>query len=105
MSLRYELAQHDRTAVLLLSGQIDRDAVGALDEAYAAAAAAGATVVDLDFTAVEYINSTGIALIVGLLGKARAHGRAVRARGLTAHYQHIFEITRLSDFIEVVAPV
>lgn len=104
MSLRYELGQHDRTIVLRLSGQIDRDAVGALDDAYAAAAATGAPVVELDFTAVEYINSTGIALIVGLLGKARSHSRTVRASGLTAHYQHIFEITRLSDFIEVVQP-
>ena len=105
MTLSYQLAQHDRTAVLLLSGQIDRDAVGPLDEAYAAAAAAGAAVVELHFPAGADNNPPGIALIVGLRGTARAHGRAVRASGLTAHYQHIFEITRLSDFIEVVQPV
>lgn len=105
MSLSYELDQRGPTALLRLRGQIDRDALGVLDDAYAAAARTAATIVELDFNAVEYINSTGIALIVGLLGKARSHGRAVRARGLTDHYQHIFEITRLSDFIEIVQPV
>ena len=105
MSLDYRIDLHDQVAVLRLQGQIDREAVAVLEAAYTAAAQRGASVVELDFAAVEYINSTGIALIVGLLGKARSQGRTVRARGLSDHYQHIFEITRLSDFIEIVAPV
>jgi anti-anti-sigma factor len=59
-----------------------------------------ATVV-LDFAAVQYINSTGIALIVSVLARARAHGRKVVASGLSDHYREIFDITRLSDFIEL----
>ena len=51
----------------------------------------------------SYINSTGIALIVGLLGRARADGVAVRACGLSDHYREIFEITRLSDFMTIYA--
>jgi len=48
-----------------------------------------------------YINSTGIAVIVGLLARARAAGIEVRAYGLTAHYREIFEITRLADFMAI----
>jgi anti-anti-sigma factor len=59
-----------------------------------------ATVV-LDFAAVRYINSTGIALIVSVLARARAQRRAVLASGLSDHYREIFDITRLSDFIEL----
>ena len=33
---------------------------------------------------------------------ARRDGRSVRALGLTEHYQEIFRITRLSDFMEIV---
>ena len=51
---------------------------------------------------VGYINSTGIALVVRLLADARRDGRTVRAVGLTEHYQEIFRITRLSDFMEIV---
>lgn len=106
MSLGYGIRTADDYTTLLLAGRIDGDAGEVLDEAYATATAESAPkVIELDFTAVDYINSTGIALIVGLLARARSQHVAVRARGLTAHYQHIFEITRLSDFIEIVQPV
>ena len=51
--------------------------------------------------AVDYINSTGIALIVSVLARARAERRKVVASGLSPHYREIFDITRLSDFIEL----
>ena len=55
----------------------------------------------LNFEAAGYINSTGIALIVGMLAKARAAGLPIRAYGLTPHYREIFEITRLADFLAI----
>jgi anti-sigma B factor antagonist len=89
-------------AVITLSGEIDGHAAYALTQGYERAVADGdpATVV-LDFAAVQYINSTGIALIVSVLARARAHGRKVVASGLSDHYREIFDITRLSDFIEL----
>ncbi len=105
MSLEYELGRRGDVVLIRLSGRIDRDAADTLDTAYAAAAASGPPAVELDFSGVDYINSTGIALIVTVLAKARAHKRTMRALGLSDHYQHIFEITRLSDFIEIVQPI
>lgn len=105
MSLTYRLQSHDGRVDVLLVGRIDRDASDVLDEACAASIESDPAAIELDFTAVDYINSTGIALIVGVLARARAKDVAMRAAGLTAHYQHIFEITRLSDFIEIVQPV
>ena len=90
-------------AVIDLAGSIDRGAAPARDAAYAGCAETGAATVALDFTHVEYINSTGIALLVSLLAKARQDARPVVAWGLTDHYREIFEITRLADFLEVVA--
>src|SRR5690242_15227811 len=93
---------HDEagTAVIELVGDVDRNAEAALDGAYAQAGAAPSIV--LDFAGVSYINSTGIAVIVGLLAKARANGQALSARGLTEHYRQIFEITRLADFMTIL---
>jgi anti-anti-sigma factor len=89
-------------AVIQLSGDVDGTAVDVLTAAYEQAAAAGdpASIV-LDFAAVGYINSTGIALIVSVLAKARSQRRKVVASGLSEHYREIFDITRLSDFIEL----
>jgi anti-sigma B factor antagonist len=93
------LAEGDAT-VLELHGEIDGSAREALHAVYDAGGAAGPVV--LDFSDVGYINSTGIALIVGLLARARSEGRGVSARGLSAHYREIFEITRLSDFMTII---
>jgi anti-anti-sigma factor len=82
-------------------GDLNGRADAAMDEAYATAAAAGSAQITLDFTDCGYINSTGIALIVRLLTSARADGRSVRAVGLTDHYRHLFEITRLSDYMAI----
>ncbi len=94
-----------KAAVIVLTGQVDREAASNIAAAYDAAAASDPETVVLDFTDVGYINSTGIALVVSLLGRARAEGRAVHAVGLTEHYRHIFDITRLSDFIQVFSDV
>ena len=95
--------QDGEMATVDLAGVIDGGADGALEAAYARCDELGAGTVALDFTKVEYINSTGIALLVSLLAKARRDGRPVVAWGLTDHYREIFELTRLADFLEVVA--
>jgi len=94
-------------AVIELSGEVDGSAAAVLTAAYQNAVneatdngSTPSTVV-LDFGAVDYINSTGIALIVSVLARARAERRKVVACGLSAHYREIFDITRLSDFIEL----
>ena len=94
-------------ARVILHGQIDRDADAAMSGAYERAGALGATAVELDFGDVDYINSTGIALIVRFLADARRDRREIRARGLTEHYREIFRITRLADFMTLMdeAPV
>lgn len=89
-------------AVVELSGEVDGSAADILTTAYQrAVAGSDAPTVVLDFAAVDYINSTGIALIVSVLARARAERRKVVASGLSAHYREIFDITRLSDFIEL----
>jgi anti-sigma B factor antagonist len=89
-------------AVVELTGDVDSGAEEALREAYAVAVAPGPSRVLLDFGGVQYINSTGIALIVGLLARARREHRQLIARGLSERYRQLFEITRLADFIQVV---
>lgn len=104
MSLTFEVSTRGDHAVVKLHGRIDRDAGMVLDQAYTTAVAGTPAAIELDFNDVAYINSTGIALIVGFLARARARAVLIRAVGLTAHYVHIFDITRLSDFIEIVQP-
>jgi anti-anti-sigma factor len=88
----------DGTRITLV-GRVDRDGDAAMTAAWEETRGTGDGPIVLDFSGTEYINSTGIALIVRLLAEARREGRPVRALGLSEHYREIFRITRLSDFI------
>ena len=99
--LQATVRERDGIAVIDLTGDLNSSAEDALNEAYAQATAGGAGLVVLNFERAEYINSTGIALIVGLLAQARANRVEVKAFGLSDHYREIFEITRLSDFMTI----
>lgn len=90
-------------AVIDLPAQIDHTAEPALLQTYAVAAEHGAKTLVLNFSGVEFLSSTGIALIVNLLARARKEGRTLRATGLSDHYKEIFEITRLADFMTIFA--
>jgi anti-anti-sigma factor len=93
--------ERDGVPVLDMRGEINGFAEEALNAAYAEAEAKDTKTILLNFEGVDYINSTGIALIVGLLAKARVSKRRLVAYGLSDHYVEIFEITRLSDFMGV----
>jgi len=98
--LEATVRQRQGVAILDLTGDVDSSAEAALQRGYDEAAAAGGPVV-LNFTGADYINSTGIALIVGLLAQARARDVQITACGLSDHYREIFEITRLADFMTI----
>ena len=87
------------TAIIRLSGDINRFAADGLDASFRSACATRAPRVALDFTEVDYLNSTGIALIVGILGEARSIGVTLVAWGLSDHFREIFEITRIVEFM------
>jgi anti-sigma B factor antagonist len=91
----------DETTIRM-QGDLDLAADAALSDAYARGTVANPSRVVLDFTRVGYINSTGIALIVRLLAEARRDRREVIALGLSDHYQEIFRLTRLSDYVTIV---
>lgn len=99
--LEAEVRQVPGVAIVDLRGEIDGFSEEELNAAYARASEGDPEVILLNFSDVHYINSTGIALIVGLLAKARASRQRLLACGLSDHYVEIFNITRLSDFMGI----
>ncbi len=95
-----EVRHRSNIPVVDLHGQLDSTADAAVLAVAKEAMRGDVAAILLDFADVDYINSTGIALIVGLLAQARTQQVAVLVCGLSEHYQHIFEITRLADFMQ-----
>ncbi len=99
----FEASIRPETGVTMidLSGKIDSFAEQGLNTAFEEAERLPAQTIVLNFQNVGYINSTGIALIVGLLARARKQHRQLVVIGLSEHYTEIFRITRLSDFMSI----
>ena len=87
--------------IIDLHGEINAFAEEGLNSAYGSAANQGESNILLNFEGVDYINSTGLALIVGLLTQARKSSLNLSAFGLSDHYMEIFRTTRLDDFIAI----
>lgn len=93
---------HLKNGVILdLHGEINGTVEAALNAAYERAEVESEGGIALNFSDVDYINSTGIALIVSLLARARKAKRSLIVFGLSDHYMDIFNITRLVDFMSV----
>ena len=102
-TVRQPVMQLQGAVIIDLYGEINSGVESSLNQAYEQAEAVQPVNIILNFSDVDYINSSGIALIVGLLARARAAKRTLAVFGLSEHYQEIFAITRLSDFMHIFA--
>ncbi|MEK7787016.1 MAG: STAS domain-containing protein [Chloroflexota bacterium] len=92
---------NNHASVVDIKGDITAAAETALTDAYTQATAAGARVIILNFSGLEYMNSSGIGLLVTLLVRANRQKQRLLACGLSQHYQQIFELTRLNEAIGI----
>ncbi|HET9495407.1 MAG TPA: STAS domain-containing protein [Chloroflexia bacterium] len=89
------------TSIIDIEGDITGSVENELMEAYSEAGTPTTRNIVLNFGGLEYMNSTGIGLLVTLLIRVNRQGQRMLAYGLSEHYQHIFELTRLTDAIGI----
>jgi anti-sigma B factor antagonist len=90
-----------KAGVVDVEGSLTADSAEALADAFARASVDGARAIVLNFGRMDYMNSSGIGLLVTLLARANRQQQRLLACGLSAHYRHIFELTHLSEVIGV----
>jgi len=86
-------------AVVDITGEVTGTCEPVLMAAYEEAGSAGAGNLILNFAGLEYMNSSGIGILVTLLVRANRQHRRLAACGLSDHYREIFELTRLDEAI------
>ncbi len=94
---------NDGAGVIEIRGDVTAASEDMLMEAYTLATEGGVQAVLLDFSALEYMNSGGIGLLVTLLVRANRLKQRLLACGLNDHYRQIFELTRLDEAISIYA--
>jgi len=94
-----QVSRQPGVSVIAIRGEVTGFAEDELMEAYNAAGADSRQTIILDFTDLEYMNSSGIGLLVTLLIRAQRQQQRLLACGLSDHYRQIFDLTRLNEAI------
>ncbi len=90
-------------SIIDIRGDVNAFAENALMEAYTQSSNDQARVIILNFTGLDYMNSSGIGLLVTLLIRVNRQKQRLLAYGLSEHYRQIFELTRLNEAIGIYA--
>ena len=91
----------DGVAVIDISGELNGYGEAALMEAYTTASNGRTRSIILNFSDLEYMNSSGIGLLVTMLIRVQRQKQQLLAYGLSEHYEQIFELTRLNEAIAI----
>jgi anti-sigma B factor antagonist len=91
----------ERARAIDIEGDITAQSEDVLMDAYGRASGEGVRAIVLNFTALDYMNSGGIGLLVTLLVRAQRQHQQVLAYGLSDHYRQIFELTRLDEAVGI----
>ena len=92
---------NDDVSVIDVKGELTAFAEGVLMDAYNQASDGKVRVIVLNFEGLEYMNSSGIGLLVTLLIRVNREKQQLLTYGLSEHYRSIFQITRLDDAIGI----
>jgi anti-anti-sigma factor len=90
-------------ATIDLCGELTALAGPALEAAYSAAESQKPEVIWLNFAGVNYLNSTGIALIIGLLARTQQTPCTLMACGLRPFYVELFELAGLDNYMPILS--
>ena len=90
-------------SIIDIQGEITSTAENALMDAYTQATSSGARDLLLNFNDLEYMNSSGIGLLVTMLIRVKRQKQRLGVFGLSDHYRQIFELTRLDEAINIYA--
>ena len=91
----------DKVGIIDLKGEVTAASEGALMDAYNQASRDSTRAILINFTDLDYMNSSGIGLLVTLLVRAKRQHQSIMAFGLSDHYRQIFQLTRLDDAISI----
>ena len=96
-------AASDGVYVFDITGEINAQAESALMDAYTQVNSAGTRFNILNFQNLQYMNSSGIGLLVTLLIRIQRQKQHLYVCALSDHYRQIFELTRLNEAIGIYA--
>jgi len=94
-----ETRSEDGVGIIEIGGEVTSFSEKVLESGYEQLTGQGLQKICLNFAKVSYINSAGMAIIIGILTKGRAREQTLRCCGLTEHFQKIFEMVGITKYM------
>jgi len=95
------LSNKDDVSIIRIKGDITAISGEAIEKAYQKVSADGAKKILLCFNTESYINSGGIAILIGIAAESKENSQTIRMTGLSSHFQKIFHMVGLTKYTEI----
>ena len=105
MDLVVRVGERDGWAVASVSGDVDMTTAPRLRERVIEVIVGGQPNVVLDLQEVDFIDSTGLGVVVGLLKRTRTHGGDLRLVSTRSTLRKVLELTALDQALPLAADV
>jgi anti-anti-sigma factor len=89
------------TAVINLAGDVTTFAEKAINDAYKQVSNNGANNIIFSFRENDYINSAGIAILIGVVTEARKKNQRLIMAMPSSHFQKIFRMVGLTQYADI----
>ena len=99
--IQVSIRNFEQATVIDLMGDVTTFAEEAINQAYQSVSSEGANNVVFNFRENDYINSAGIAILIGIVTEARKRDQKLLMTGLSAHFQKIFRMVGLTQYADL----
>ncbi|WP_322495938.1 STAS domain-containing protein [Chloroflexus sp.] len=99
--LTVNIRHRDGVAIIDLIGDVTTFAEEKINGAYRQVTEKGDRFILLNFRQNDYINSAGIAILIGIVTEVNQNGQKLAVSGLSPHFQKIFRMVGLAQYAEI----
>ncbi len=91
--------QQNGIGIMKITGDITSEAEERMNKAFDSLVSADQKTLVLDLAEADYVNSAGIAIIIGFLNQINNLQGTIKMAGLNKHFRKVIETVGLNDFI------
>jgi anti-anti-sigma factor len=99
--LQISVSNQGEVGIINLTGDVTAVTGQQVEDAYHEVSEGGGTRVLFAFDGDNYINSGGIAFLIGIAAESKGRGQILRYSGLSEHFQKIFDMVGLTRYVEI----
>lgn len=99
--IQVSISNKDDVSILNIKGDVTAITGETIEDAYKKVSTAGSKKILLFFDKDGYINSGGIAILIGIASESRKKEQKIRITGLSSHFQKIFDMVGLTKYTEI----